>query len=57
MLARRLDSSLASIPAAHGHWIAALQLDSTYPDRELGREVSYRVHRVPLGMMLMYGAA
>ena len=56
MLARRRDPSLASIPAADRHWIATLQLDSTYPDRELGREVSYRVHRVPLGMMLMYGA-
>ena len=56
MLARRRDPSLASIPAADGHWIATLRLDSTYPDREIGREVSYRVHRVPLGMMLMYGA-
>jgi uncharacterized membrane protein YfcA len=56
MLARRRDSSLASIPAADRQWIDGLQLDSTYPDRELGREVSYRVHRVPLGMMLMYGA-
>jgi len=56
MLARRRDPSLASIPAADKHWIDTLQLDSTYPDRELGREVSYRVHRVPLGMMLMYGA-
>ncbi len=56
MLARRRDPSLASIPAADKHWIASLRLDSTYPDRELGREVSYRVHRVPLGMMLMYGA-
>ena len=57
MLARRRDPSPATIPAADRHWIATLQLDSTYPDRELGREVSYRVHRVPLGMMLMYGAA
>ena len=31
-------------------------LNSSYPDRERGREVFYRVHRVPLGMMLMYGA-
>ena len=34
----------------------ALGLNSSYPDRELGREVSYRVHRVGLGMVLMYGA-
>jgi uncharacterized protein len=56
MLARRRDPVLAPIPAENGHWTAALRLDSSYPDRELGREVSYRVHRVPLGMMLMYGA-
>jgi hypothetical protein len=56
MLARRRDPVLASAPAATEDWTAALQLDSSYPDRELGRDVSYRVHRVPLGMMLMYGA-
>ena len=56
MLARRRDPVLASVPAVAGHWSAALQLDSSYPDRELGREVSYRVQRLPLGMMLMYGA-
>jgi uncharacterized protein len=56
MLARRRDPGLASVPAATEDWTAALHLDSSYPDRELGRGVSYRVHRVPLGMMLMYGA-
>jgi len=56
MLAKRRDPVLASVPAVTGHWSAALRLDSSYPDRELGREVSYRVHRVPLGMMFMYGA-
>ena len=56
MLARRHDPVLASVPAADRHWTSALRLDSSYPDRELGREVSYRVHRLPLGMMLMYGA-
>lgn len=56
MLARRRDPVLESVPAATEDWTAALQLDSSYLDRELGRNVSYRVHRVPLGMMLMYGA-
>jgi uncharacterized protein len=56
MFARRCDPILASVPAPTEDWTAALQLDSSYPDRELGRDVSYRVHRVPLGMMLMYGA-
>ena len=56
MLARRRDPVLASVPAATEDWTASLLLDSSYPDRELGRDVSYRVHRVPLGLMLMYGA-
>jgi uncharacterized membrane protein YfcA len=56
MLARRRDSVLASVPPVTEDWTAALRLDSIYPDRELGRDVSYRVYRVPLGMMLMYGA-
>jgi len=56
MLARRRDPSPATIPAPDRPWIVALRLDSSYPDRELGREVSYRVHRVPLGLILMFGA-
>lgn len=56
MLARRRDPLLASAPAATKNWIAAAGLDSSYPDPELGSEVSYRVQRVPLGMTLMYGA-
>src|SRR4029077_7856626 len=35
---------------------AALRLDASYPDRALGRDVEYRVRRLPLGMLLMYGA-
>src|SRR5260370_19000495 len=41
MLARRRDPSLASIPAADRHWIATLQLHSTYPHLELGPEAAY----------------
>lgn len=44
------------VPAPVGRLDHALKLDSGYPDRELGREVPYRVHRVGLGMLLMYGA-
>jgi uncharacterized protein len=51
MLARRRDPAFAHVPVVTNNW-----LDSSYPDQELGRDVSYRVHRVPLGMMLMYGA-
>jgi uncharacterized protein len=56
MLARRRDAVPASAPSGAGHWCDALGLNSSYPDRALGREVLYRVHRVPLVMMLMYGA-
>jgi uncharacterized protein len=32
------------------------RLDSTYPDREKGVDMRYAVGRLPLGMVLMYGA-
>src|SRR5262249_52522121 len=37
-------------------WGSRLRLDSTYPDANLGGTVSYQVHRVRLGMLLMYAA-
>ena len=55
MLARRGDPADRSNLADAKQW-APLRLDSSYPDRALGRDVTYRVQRVPLGMMLMYGA-
>jgi uncharacterized membrane protein YfcA len=39
-----------------GGWATVLRLHSSYPDRSLGRKVAYRVDRVPLGLILMYGA-
>jgi uncharacterized membrane protein YfcA len=54
MMARRGDPATNS--AVSGRWTAMLRLDSSYPDRELGQMNAYRVHRVPMGMMLMYGA-
>ena len=56
MLAKRRSPVLALAPAPASLWSRALGLDSSYPDRELGREVPYRVHRVALGMVFMYGA-
>ena len=64
MLVRRSDpavstsvsASVATGAAATAGWTASLALDSSYPDRALGREVAYQVQRVPLGMLLMYGA-
>src|SRR4029077_14755171 len=55
MLAKRRDPALApiqSLTRRSTKW----QLDSTYPDRALGRDVAYRVQRLPMGMVLMYVA-
>jgi len=56
MLARRRNP----VPAFANHGAScrrdALRLDSSYPDREIGREVLYRVDRLGFGMLLMYGA-
>ena len=56
MLARRHDPLPASALSVTKNRTDAPRLDSSYPHPELGSEVSYRVDRVPLGMMLMYGA-
>jgi len=56
MLARRSDPVETSALVHAGSWAAKLSLDSSYPDRALGRDVAYRVERVPMGMVLMYGA-
>jgi uncharacterized membrane protein YfcA len=61
MLARRADP-LGAEAAASGEtvrrrsWSAALHLDSSYPDRASGRDIAYRVRRIPLGLSLMYCA-
>jgi len=52
MLARRGEAASTSAGAAA--WASALGLDASYPDK--GRDVEYRVQRLPLGMLLMYGA-
>jgi uncharacterized protein len=56
MFARRGEPAMIAAEANTGPWAARLRLDSSYPDRALGRDIAYRVQRVPLGMMLMYGA-
>jgi hypothetical protein len=55
MATRRREQTGAVAPQAGG-WTAALRLDSSYPDRALGHDIPYRVQRLPLGMLLMYGA-
>jgi uncharacterized membrane protein YfcA len=53
MLAKRRDPALASIQSLTCR-STTWRLDSSYPDRALGRDVAYRVQRLPMGMGLMY---
>jgi uncharacterized membrane protein YfcA len=55
MLSRRGGTIREADSTVSRGW-ATLGLDSTYPDRVLGRDIAYRVERVPMGMLLMYGA-
>ena len=55
MLARRREVVYAE-PGNVRSWATVLRLHSSFPDRTLGRDVCYRVRRVPLGLSLMYGA-
>ena len=53
MLSRRSDPVAIAAPGSRS-W--ARRLDSSYPDKTVGREVSYRVDHLPVGLGLMYGA-
>jgi uncharacterized protein len=55
MLKHRRDVVDASEPNAKS-WATVLRLHSSFPDRELGRDITYTVGRIPLGLSLMYGA-
>lgn len=55
MLARRREVVDTSEPNVKS-WATVLRLHSSFPDHAMGREVPYRVGRVPIGMALMYGA-
>jgi uncharacterized protein len=55
MLAKRRDPALAPIQSPTGR-LTTWRVDSSYPDRTLGRDIAYRVERLPLGMVLMYVA-
>ena len=56
MLARRGESIIRPAVADAGQWASRFRLHSSYPDRAGGQFVAYRVERLPLGMVLMYGA-
>jgi uncharacterized protein len=54
MLLRRRDPVPAEPDTRSRDWVA--RLGASYPDRQLRRDVTYRIDRLPLGMGLMYGA-
>jgi uncharacterized protein len=56
MKQRRGESPTAEAAEDGRDWATRLGLHSSYPDREAGRDVFYRVRRLPLGLALMYGA-
>ena len=56
MMGRRRQAPMPATEAAGRDWTTVLGLHATYPDRALGRDVSYRVRRVPVGLLLRYGA-
>ena len=56
MMARRRELSGETEETNPRDWATLLRLHSSYPDPALGRDVFYRVRRVPLGLVLMYGA-
>jgi len=56
MLARRREHLVAADEPETGDWASRLRLHSSYPGESDGRDIFYRVRRVPLGLVLMYGA-
>jgi uncharacterized membrane protein YfcA len=56
MMERRRKPVIETTEPGGRDWATILRLHSTYPDRTHGRDVFYRVRRVPLGLLLMYGA-
>ena len=56
MLTRRSAPLSEPSPEETKSWFMRLHLNSEYSDRSLGRKIAYRVHRLPLGLVLMYAA-
>ena len=56
MMARRRETLGGMEETNLRDWATVLRLHSSYPDHALGRDVFYRVRRVPIGLALMYGA-
>jgi uncharacterized protein len=55
MLARR-DAPAVAVTADPAGWSTSLRLHSSYPATVGGPHIPYAVQRVPMGMLLMYGA-
>ncbi|MFJ6324144.1 MULTISPECIES: sulfite exporter TauE/SafE family protein [unclassified Rhizobium] len=55
MLARRQETLDARTPDVRG-WATVLRLHSSFPNKATGEAIPYEVGRVPLALMLMYGA-
>ncbi len=56
MMARRREPEAAEIISDGRDWASRLDLHASYPDPARGREIAYRVGRVPLALALMFGA-
>lgn len=56
MLTKRGGTLLEGENNNDSGWASKLKLHSSYPDSSGGREANYRVHRLSIGMVLMYGA-
>ena len=57
MMPRRRTGSRSKATEPGGRdWATVLRLHASYPDHALGRDVFYCVQRVPVGLLLMYGA-
>lgn len=55
MLSRRRETGEVGI-SNNQTWATKLRLHSSFPNRMHGTDVTYQVGRVPLGLLLMYGA-
>ncbi len=56
MLARRSEPAQGAPVDDARAWASILRVHSSYPDRDGGHDIAYRVRRLPLGMAFMYGA-
>ncbi|MBC7693158.1 MAG: sulfite exporter TauE/SafE family protein [Methylotenera sp.] len=56
LMYRKKPKGLRLAVAEKGSWAEKLRLNSSYPDFQLKKEVSYGVTNVPLGFVLMIGA-